>query len=63
MSMRASVGRQEIERFLVELGRTRKPGRLYLCGAPLLSTVASRIARRLISIGRSALIRLTLSAI
>jgi hypothetical protein len=36
MSMRASVGQQEIERFLIELGRTGKPGRLYLCGGSAL---------------------------
>jgi hypothetical protein len=62
MSMRASVGQQEIERFLVELGPGNQ-GDSTSVGAPLLSTVASRIARRLISICRSALIRLTLSAI
>lgn len=32
MSMRQSVGRQDIEQFLVEVGRTRQPGRLYLVG-------------------------------
>jgi hypothetical protein len=32
MSMRQNVGRQEIEQFLVEVGRLRQPGRLYLVG-------------------------------
>jgi hypothetical protein len=32
MSMRQRVGQQEIEQFLVQLGRTRQPGRLYLVG-------------------------------
>jgi hypothetical protein len=32
VSMRQSVGRQEIEQFLVQVGRTRQPGRLYLVG-------------------------------
>lgn len=32
MSMRQSVGRPEIEQFLIQVGRTRQPGRLYLVG-------------------------------
>jgi hypothetical protein len=32
MSMRQRVGQQEIELFLVELGRTRQSGQLYLAG-------------------------------
>jgi len=32
MSMRQRVGQQEIEQFLVQVGRTRLPGRLYLVG-------------------------------
>lgn len=32
MSMRQRVGQQEIEQFLVQVGRTRQPGRLYLVG-------------------------------
>ena len=34
--MRQQVGRQEIERFLVQVGRTRQPGRLYLIGGAAL---------------------------
>lgn len=36
MSMRQRVGQQEIERFLVQVGRTRQPGRLYLTGGAAL---------------------------
>ena len=36
MSMRQSVGRQEIEHFLVEIGRTRQPGRIYIVGGAAL---------------------------
>ncbi|HEY1349425.1 MAG TPA: DUF6036 family nucleotidyltransferase [Ktedonobacteraceae bacterium] len=36
MSMRPRVGQQEIEQFLVQLGRTRQPGRLYLVGGAAL---------------------------
>lgn len=36
MSMRQRVGRQEIEQFLVQVGRTRQPGRLYLTGGAAL---------------------------
>lgn len=36
MSMRQRVGRQEIERFLVQVGRTRQSGRLYLVGGAAL---------------------------
>ncbi len=36
MSMRQNVGQPEIERFLVEVGRTRQPGRLYLVGGAAL---------------------------
>ena len=32
MSMRQRVGQQDIEQFLVQVGRTRQPGRLYLVG-------------------------------
>ncbi len=32
MSMRQRVGRQEIEQFLIQVGRTRRPGQLYLTG-------------------------------
>jgi hypothetical protein len=32
MSMRQHVGQQEIEQFLVQVGRTRQPARLYLVG-------------------------------
>ena len=36
MSMRQRVGRQEIEQFLIQVGRTRRPGRLYLTGGAAL---------------------------
>lgn len=36
MSMRQRVGRQDIEAFLVQVGRTRQPGRLYLTGGAAL---------------------------
>lgn len=36
MSMRQRVGRIEIEQFLVQVGRTRQPGRLYLTGGTAL---------------------------
>lgn len=36
MSMRQRVGRQEIEHFLLQVGRTRQPGRLYLTGGAAL---------------------------
>ncbi|MDQ2906400.1 MAG: DUF6036 family nucleotidyltransferase [Ktedonobacteraceae bacterium] len=36
MSMRQRVGRQEIEQFLIQVGRTRQPGRLYLTGGAAL---------------------------
>ncbi|MBV9615974.1 MAG: hypothetical protein JO031_11015 [Ktedonobacteraceae bacterium] len=36
MSMQQRVGRQDIERFLTEVGRTRQPGRLYLTGGAAL---------------------------
>jgi Nucleotidyltransferase of unknown function (DUF6036) len=36
MSMRPRVGRQEIEQFLIQVGRTRQPGRLYLTGGAAL---------------------------
>lgn len=36
MSMRQRVGRQDIEYFLVQVGRTRLPGRLYLTGGAAL---------------------------
>ena len=36
MSMRPHVGRQEIEQFLIQVGRTRQPGRLYLTGGAAL---------------------------
>ena len=36
MSMRQRVGRQEIEQFLVQVGRTRQSGRLYLTGGAAL---------------------------
>lgn len=36
MSMRQRVGRQEIEHFLIQVGRTRQPGRLYLTGGAAL---------------------------
>jgi hypothetical protein len=36
MSMRQNVGRQEIEQFLIQVGRTRQPGRLYLTGGAAL---------------------------
>ncbi len=36
MSMRQRVGREEIEQFLIEVGRTRQPGRLYLTGGAAL---------------------------
>lgn len=32
MSMRQDVGQREIEQFLIQVGRTRLPGRLYLVG-------------------------------
>ena len=34
--MRQRVGRQEIEQFLIQTGRTRQPGRLYLTGGAAL---------------------------
>jgi hypothetical protein len=36
MSMRQRVGRQEVEQFLIQVGRTRQPGRLYLTGGAAL---------------------------
>jgi hypothetical protein len=36
MSMRQRVGRQEVEYFLTEVGRTRQSGRLYLTGGAAL---------------------------
>ena len=36
MSMRQRVGRIEIEQFLVQVGRTHQPGRLYLTGGAAL---------------------------
>jgi len=36
MSMRQRVGQQEIEQFLIQVGRTRRPGRLYLTGGAAL---------------------------
>jgi len=36
MSMRQKVGQQEIEHFLIQVGRTRQPGRLYLTGGAAL---------------------------
>ena len=36
MSMRQRVGRLEIEHFLIQVGRTRQPGRLYLTGGAAL---------------------------
>ena len=37
MSMRQRVGRQEIEQFLIQVGRTRRLGRLYLTGGAALA--------------------------
>jgi Nucleotidyltransferase of unknown function (DUF6036) len=36
MSMRQRVGQQEIEQFLIQVGRTQRPGRLYLTGGAAL---------------------------
>src|SRR5437763_1524246 len=36
MSMRQPVGQQEVERFLVQVGRMRQTGRLYLTGGAAL---------------------------
>ncbi|MDQ6661880.1 MAG: hypothetical protein M3Z24_13070, partial [Chloroflexota bacterium] len=36
MSMRPRVGRQDIEQFLVQVSRTRQPGRFYLTGGAAL---------------------------
>jgi Nucleotidyltransferase of unknown function (DUF6036) len=36
MSMRQRVGQQEIEHFLIQVGQTRQPGRLYLTGGAAL---------------------------
>lgn len=36
MSMRSHVGQREIEQFLVQVGRTREPGRLSLTGGAAL---------------------------
>jgi hypothetical protein len=36
MSVRQRVEREEIERFLLEAGRTHQPGRLYLTGGAAL---------------------------
>lgn len=36
MSMRQRVGKQDIEQFLVQVGRTRQTGRLYLTGGAAL---------------------------
>lgn len=36
MSMRQRVGKQDIEQFLIQAGRTRQPGRLYLTGGAAL---------------------------
>src|SRR5215469_740517 len=34
--MRQRVGQQDIEQFLIQVGRTRQPGRLYLTGGAAL---------------------------
>lgn len=36
MSMRHNVGQSDIEQFLIQVGRTRQPGRLYLVGGAAL---------------------------
>src|SRR5579885_2710391 len=36
MSMREYVGRPQIEQFLIQVGRTRQPGRLYITGGAAL---------------------------
>jgi outer membrane murein-binding lipoprotein Lpp len=36
MSMRQQVGQKDIEDFLLQVGRTRQPGRLYLTGGAAL---------------------------
>jgi hypothetical protein len=36
MSMRQSVGKPQIEQFLIQVGRTRQSGRLYLTGGAAL---------------------------
>lgn len=60
MSMRPRVGRQEIEQFLIQVGRTRQPGRLYLTGGAALVHQGIRPGQTLDSIFRSLLIRQTL---
>jgi hypothetical protein len=47
MSMRQHVGQREIEQFLIEVGRTRRPGRLYLTGGAALVHRGIRLGQTL----------------
>lgn len=47
MSMRPRVGQTDIERFLVEVGRLRRPGRLYLVGGAALVHSGIRLGQTL----------------
>ncbi|TMC14233.1 MAG: hypothetical protein E6J34_23890 [Chloroflexi bacterium] len=47
MSMRPRSGRPEIEQFLIQVGRTRQPGRLYLTGGAALVHRGIRSGRTL----------------
>jgi hypothetical protein len=45
--MRQHVGQREIEQFLIEVGRTRRPGRLYLTGGAALVHRGIRLGQTL----------------
>lgn len=47
MSMRQQIGQQQIEQFLVQVGRTRQPGRLYITGGAALVHRGIRSGRTL----------------
>jgi hypothetical protein len=47
MSLRQPVGRQEIEPFLIQVGRTRQSGRLYLTGGAALVHQGIRLGQTL----------------
>src|SRR5579885_1808158 len=47
MSMRQRVGRQEIEQFLIQVGRTQQPGRLYFTGGAALVHRGIRLGQTL----------------
>lgn len=47
MSMRQDVGKQEIEQFLIQVGRTRLSGRLYITGGAALVHKGIRLGQTL----------------